>query len=144
MNLDAEIDYKKRLILIRYLHRLDVEQSRQQGVRSAISILMFHDAVDLWLQLAAARLDVPTKGEKTYFYQYLSMIEEKLAKEGRQLLHMHPMKQLNSARNALKHSGTLPNADSIASFRVHIGDFLQDNTIEVFVRISSNCRSSIW
>ncbi len=51
----------RRLSYIRYMYQLGADQSRQPEPYSAVTILMLHDAVELFLQLAAEQLNVPTK-----------------------------------------------------------------------------------
>jgi len=54
----------KRLAFIKYLYKLAVDQSRRPEPLCSASILTFHDAVELFLQLASEHLDV---GKTTAF-----------------------------------------------------------------------------
>ena len=51
----------QRLALIRYLYTVGVRQSEQPEPAGAMSILIFHDSIELLLQLASEHLDVSTK-----------------------------------------------------------------------------------
>jgi hypothetical protein len=46
-------DVMERLAFIRYLHFLGVEQSRKTEPFSRASVLMFHDVIELYLELRA-------------------------------------------------------------------------------------------
>lgn len=128
---DTKRELIKRLMLIRYIHSQAEKQSRQRGPRAVVSILMYHDAIDLWLQLAAQHLEVKT-GQQTYFPQYINSITDSLKEDGRQLAQALPMQRLNAARNSFKHKGILPDTDFIQSSRVYVRDFLNENTLTVF------------
>ena len=52
----------ERLAFIRHIYQMGIDQSRQPESANAAAILLFHDAVDLLLQLAAENLSVGKKG----------------------------------------------------------------------------------
>jgi len=43
----------KRLSFIKYLYQLAIDQSNQPSPQNSASILTFHDAIELFLQLSA-------------------------------------------------------------------------------------------
>src|SRR6266571_312990 len=94
-------DFVRRLALIRHLYRLGVVQSRLPAPLSAISILIFHDGVELFLQLASEALDAETKS-KMEFMDYWGPISKKLP--GGELGMNEAMRRLNKARVGFKPS----------------------------------------
>jgi len=64
----------KRLAFIKYLYGLGENQSHLPEPLSGCSILMFHDSIEMFLQLAKETLDAPRK-EKN-FEDYWDLIKE--------------------------------------------------------------------
>lgn len=62
----------RRLALIRYLYNNGVQQSREPEPLGLVSILTFHDSIELFLQLAAERLNVSKPGLS--FMDYLRRV----------------------------------------------------------------------
>jgi hypothetical protein len=119
----------RRLSFIRYMYMLGVDQSRQPKPYSAVSILTFHDAVELFFQLAAEHLDAPVK-TNTEFMAYWPPLNLKLG--GDKLTHKPSMNRLNTARRGLKHAGTRPSEDDVAEFPTLVTQFFRENTPTVF------------
>jgi len=119
----------QRLAFIRYLYSMAVEQSRQPEPIGAVSILTFHDSVELFLQLAYQHLNVGTE-KNIPFMKYFDVMEPKLA--GAKLVQKVSMGRLNNARVSLKHHGTLPATQSIEEFRASVTNFFEENTPLVF------------
>ena len=117
----------KRLAFVRYLHGIAVSQSTQPEPLSSASILMFHDSVELFLQLACEHL-----GEKALhqFMEYWSVLRQKLGGKGP--TQEGSMDRLNSSRKELKHHGTLPSSLSIESCRASTSAFFLENTPLIF------------
>jgi len=119
-----------RLCFIKYLFQIGVKQSNLSHPQNCTSILMFHDSIDLFLQLSAEKLNVKTKGSKMYFMDYINTINQNLA--SKQLQHRESMKNLNDARITIKHKGLLIAETDIERFRVNSKDFFEDDTPIIF------------
>lgn len=117
-----------RLAFIRWLFNLAVEQSKKPEPLSSGSILGFHDAIELFLELACEYLNVG-KGD-VQFMEYWDLISGKIS--ANELTQKESMRRLNKARVGLKHHGNLPSKTSIEGFRVNATDFFEENTPIVF------------
>ncbi len=118
-----------RLAYIKFLYQHGVELSNKMSPYNSTSALMFHDSIDLFLQLAAEVLNINTK-DRTYFMDYINIINQKLAPK--QLSQIGSMKRLNDARVSLKHKGLLLHESVIESCRVNSKDFFIENTPIIF------------
>jgi hypothetical protein len=119
----------RRLSFIRYMYQLGADQSRQPEPYSAVSILSFHDAVELFLQLAAEHLNVPIKTD-TKFMQYWERLNPKVGGDG--LSQKQAMERVNRARVGLKHAGNRPSKEDIVGYQVAVANFFLENTPPVF------------
>ena len=122
----------ERLAFIKFLYQHGVELSNKPSPYNSASILMFHDSIDLFLQLAAEKLNVQIKKEKTFFWNYLNLINQQLSNNNKKLYHMNSMIRLNGARNSLKHQGRGSIKSDIESFRVTTKEFFIDNAPLIF------------
>lgn len=118
-----------RLAYIKFLYQHGVELSIKTSPYNSTSILLFHDSIDLFLQLAAEVLNIKTK-ERTYFMAYIDIINQKL--DPKLLSQTGAMKRLNDARNYLKHTGFIVHESVIESCRVNSKDFFIENTPIIF------------
>ncbi len=118
----------RRLAFIKYLYQTGVSQSRAPTPLNCASILMMHDAVELFLQLASEHLNAGAK--RLTFMDYWKILNEKLSDNS--LGQEESMRRLNSARVALKHHGTFPSDLDIEAFRTRTASFFEDNTPLVF------------
>lgn len=119
----------ERLAFIRQLYHLGVEQSHRPEPANAVGILLFHDTVELFLQLASEHLGVG-KNEKTFMMDYFGILAPKMPNgvvEGRQ-----GMKRLNEARKSLKHGGIRPLTTDIDSLRASTTEFFESNSRLIF------------
>ena len=107
------------------MYRLGADQSRQPEPCLAVSVLTLHDAVELFLQLAAEHLNVSTKND-TGFMDYWERLKQKLGGEGPS--QKQAMARFNKARVGLKHSGIRPSKDDILGYRVSVANFFLENT----------------
>jgi hypothetical protein len=124
-----DVNVLRRLALIRYLYKSAWNQSIQAEPISALSILGFHDAVELFLHLVLEHTD--GKGSRSIdFMQYWDILQSKVGTEG--LSHKEAMRKLNNSRVAFKHYGSLPNRVDIETYRVNVRDFFEENTQVVF------------
>ena len=93
-----------------------------------VSILLFHDAVELFLALASEHLDAGKTGQA--FMTYWESINQKLP--GKDFGQKDSMTRLNAARSNWKHHGIrLPTAE-IDVFRTNVATFFRENTPKVF------------
>ena len=67
------------LAFIRYMYNLAMEQSRQPEPIGTVSLLTFHDSVELFLDLACDQFDVPSK-KTMEFKDYWSALETAFAR----------------------------------------------------------------
>ena len=124
----------RRLVFIKYLYTLGVEQSKKPEPYSWASILTFHDAVELFLLLTTEHLDVAVKSLRgLVFSKYWEIVEPILQKKRKcGLTQKISMLKLNDARVNLKHHGTAPSADTIKSAKVNVANFLEENIDLIF------------
>jgi hypothetical protein len=88
---------------------------------------MFHDSIELFLQLGSEQLNVSKQG--LGFMDYWSLLEPKL---GRELAEKGSLLRLNKARVDFKHYGILPSRLEIESFRASATSFFEANTPLIF------------
>lgn len=119
----------QRLGLIRYLYETAMEESRRPEPFGLISILKFHDSVELFLDLACDKFGIQSN-KTQHFRDYWIEIEKHL--QNKTLSEKRSMERLNNARVAFKHHGNLPHASSIEKFRVNVTDFFDENTPLIF------------
>lgn len=119
----------RRLAFIKYLYGIGIEQSKAPELLASASLLTFHDAVELFLQVASEHLNTGTN--KPSFMDYWKLISEKLP-TGIELAQQESMRRLNKARVALKHHGTLPSSLDVEALRASTTSFFHDNTPVVF------------
>lgn len=118
----------RRLAFIRYLYKIGVDQSNQPEPLNAVSLLSFHDAVELFLQVSAEHLNVNKTDNE--FMSYWDIINLKL--KPNEITQKESMRRLNKARVQLKHNGTSPSKLDIESFRATTTSFFNENTSIVF------------
>lgn len=117
----------RRLALIRYLYEIAVQQSRQAEPLGLVSILAFHDSIELFLQLASEQLNVEKQSQS--FMEYWELLEPKL---GRELSEKESLRRLNKARVDFKHYGILPSRLEIEGFRASTTNFFEVNCPLIF------------
>ena len=118
----------RRLVFIKYLYKFGIEQSLKPEPMCCISILTFHDAVELFLQLTSEYLNV---GKKTiHFMEYFTLISNKI--EGKDLSQKESIRRLNTARVSLKHHGNLPSKFDVDNFSISVTNFFVENTSFIF------------
>jgi hypothetical protein len=118
----------QRLAFIKYLYGLAAEQSKAAEPMNAVSLLMMHDAVELFLVLAAESYNVSTKDRE--FMGYWDVLKGKLPNGDLSL--KEPMRRLNTARVNLKHRGIMSSRIDIENFRGSLTTFFQENTTRAF------------
>lgn len=125
MELTPEI--VKRLSYIKYFYEFAREQSKLPSPQNYISILMFHDSIELFLHLSAQFRDIKIK-TNINFMEYW----QKFVDDGFKLSRKADMNKLNEARKGFKHSGNFPNRDDIEFFRVITKSFFEENCPIIF------------
>ncbi len=119
----------QRLSLIQYIYESAMEESRKPEPFGLISILKFHDSVELFLDLACDKFGIPAK-KTQQFRDYWTELEKHL--QNQSLSEKRSMERLNDARVSFKHHGNLPHVSSIEKFRVNVTDFFEENTLLIF------------
>jgi hypothetical protein len=124
----------KRLAFIKYLFTVGVEQTEKPEPLCWASVLTFHDAVELFLQLAAEYVNVKERLKDIHFLDYWNLINACLKSNGKtELTQIISMERLNKARVNFKHYGTPPSKSAITGdFRVSVTNFFEENTMLVF------------
>ena len=117
----------RRLAFIRYLYRLGLTQVRAPEPLVGSAILMFHDAIELFLHLASEVLDVQSGRD---FMDYFKSINDKLSPG--QLAQQESIMRLNKSRVSLKHAGTFPSRLDLEDFETATGAFFAENTPLIF------------
>ncbi|GAA0872636.1 hypothetical protein GCM10009117_17830 [Gangjinia marincola] len=112
----------RRLLLIKNLYIIDVNQSSKNNGQEVFAILSFHDCIEMFLKFTAERNNI--NSSNLNFMQYWEKIPELTLKE--------TMKQLNATRVNLKHRGLIPATSEIERFRFYTTDFLIHNTTTQF------------
>jgi len=117
-------DIINRLAFIKHLYQQGFEQSYKPQPFCSQSVLHFHDAVELFCQLAIEFKDIKNiNKKKILFEEYWNHLD---------LTHKEPMKRFNKARVGLKHDGIRPSRIDIESFRDTITNFFIQNTNGIF------------
>jgi len=124
-----ERDQLYRLTMIKYLVYHAVEESRRAEPICYTSLLLFHDAIELFLQLSAEVYSInPQKIDN--FMKYFERINEKIAPN--QLYLKEPIRRLKNARVNFKHKGFPPSPKDIVSYRTNTMSFLERNSQLLF------------
>jgi len=122
----------QRLAFIRYLYTVAVEQSYKAEPLCFVSILTFHDAIELFLQLSSEFLNVAKK--RIEFMEYWDILTPEIRRRSPdlELTQRESARRLNDARVALKHHGTWPNKLEVESHRVTATSFFGENVPTIF------------
>lgn len=97
------------------------------------SVLTFHDAIELFLELASEYLGVPRRLKELRFMEYWNLLNPILKKKGKnELTQKIVMDKLNGTRIAFKHHGTSPSKSAIKDSEINSTNFFEENTLIVF------------
>jgi hypothetical protein len=121
----------ERLAFVRYTYECGVRHSREPEPANSLGVLLFHDAVDLFLQLAAEHLNVAKPKGQVYLADYLGLVDAAL-KPNASLGGRAAMTRLNSVRTSLKHNGVRPSPLDVEALRANVTSFFEDNVPLVF------------
>lgn len=119
----------ERLAFIRYMYDLGIEQAAKPEPHSWTAVLTFHDAVELFLGLAASHNGADLD-KATEFSAYWKLINAKILPN--RLQHSGRMKRLNDARVAFKHHGNAPSPSTIEQCRRDVDTFFEAASSAVF------------
>ncbi len=119
----------ERLAFVRYLLELGNAQAGQPDPLSAVAVLMWHDALDLFMQVAATHTGANAKGKESLL-QYFEPINQAL--EPAQLPHRASIGQLSAARDTFKHHGLAPRSSDMKGFERTVNNFFVNATPLVF------------
>lgn len=118
----------RRLAFIRFLYGQGLEQAARPQPLAAAALLSFHDAVEMFLLLAAEHLGV-NLDRNTTFDGYWTQIA---AQASVQLPSRNAMRRMNNSRVNFKHHGSIPSATDLDQFRADVTTFFTDATQAVF------------
>jgi hypothetical protein len=122
-------DLNRRLAFVRYLYGLGVDQSHKPEPFAAVAVLTFHDACEMFLQIAAEHNSVASDKQRSPdFLEYWPLFEKQAQL---QVASKASMIRLNRVRGNLKHGGVLPAHNEIAGFRTAVTSFLDDNSLSL-------------
>jgi hypothetical protein len=117
----------RRLAFIRFLYTQGQEQARRPQPLAATALLCFHDAVEMFLLLAAEHLRVSLPRHTTFEGYW-----DQIAQSGIQLPGRPAMRRMNASRVNFKHHGSIPSAIDLEQFRGDVTTFLTDAAQLVF------------
>jgi hypothetical protein len=118
----------RRLAFVRFLYTQGIEQGGRPQPFAATALLCFHDAVEMFLLLAAEHLRVNLP-RNTTFEGYWDQIAQQAST---QLPGRPGMRRMNNSRVNFKHHGSIPSAIDLQQFRADVTTFLTDATQLVF------------
>jgi hypothetical protein len=120
-------DLIRRLAFVRYLYGLGVDQSHKPEPFAAVAVLTFHDACEMFLQIAAEHNGIsPSRQRSPDLLEYWPLFEQQAQL---QVTSKASMIRLNRVRGNLKHGGVLPAHGEIEGFRATVVGFLGDNAL---------------
>jgi hypothetical protein len=118
----------KGLAFVRFMYSKGLEEAGRPQPFATTALLSFHDAVEMFLGLAADHLGVSLTVSVT-FEGYFDQIEQNA---GVKLPGRHPMRRMNKSRVGLKHHGLFPSPTDLEQFKGDVTTFLTDATKLVF------------
>lgn len=113
----------KRLAIVRHLYEQGVSLSHNGEPTNGLSILPFHDSVEMFMKLCADVTDVRVE-RSTNFMDYFTKVTGLQCKV--------QMDSLNSRRISLKHYGQLPASLDVEVARVNVSEFYSLNVPAFF------------
>lgn len=120
----------KRLMFIKYMYEKGVEQSLKSYPESQMSLLTFHDAIELFLIFSYVHLGGDKHINDIHFKNYWKEISK--LPNGVELTQQPSVEKLNDARVNLKHRGNFTSHLDIEAFRATSTSFFNENTEKVF------------
>ncbi len=123
-------DEARRLAFIKYVLSLANAQTRQPELLAGVAVLHYHDAVDLFLQLAAGHYNLDVH-QRASIMEYFEPISKALGSDG-PLPHRESIRRLSRVRDNLKHAGVPPPRVSIDEFERTVNRFFEQTVPLVF------------
>ena len=120
-----ELQIARRLAFIRYLYGVGSYQARRPEPLCYSAILTLHDAVELFLHLAALHIDIVKETREFMAYWELPGLKDRLK-------YASQMRQLNASRVALKHKGVWPSKHDIQQSQLAVEAFLTEGSKDLF------------
>ena len=117
----------RRLTIVKYLHTQALEQESNGGPLAALALLPLHDAVELFLQVAAETHHLTLRKSVDFIEYWIEF-----SNADRPLRCQQQMRRFNNARVEVKHRGTLPSQPDVEGFRATVTNFLVETTPELF------------
>lgn len=117
----------RRLSLIKHVYNLGLLESKKPEPLYSVSILLFHDALELFFQLAVEHINASKPNIK--FMKYFEIIENKIEIS---LIRKESIRRLNKSRVAFKHYGTLVSKLDLDGFRETLDTFFEDSSTKIF------------
>lgn len=125
----GDVDHLRRLSLIRYLYGRGLDQFEQPAPLGAFALLPLHDAVEMFLQLAAEVTGAPVQ-RKEEFLGYWKALANAVPPISLPLYHA--MGRLNQARVTLKHHGLFPDEKDLRALVSSVDEFLNASCKLIF------------
>jgi hypothetical protein len=119
----------KRLAFVRFMYSKGLEEAGRPQPLATAALLSFHDAVEMFLGLAADHLGVNLTANVNFEGCYFTEIKQGANVD---LPGKHPMRRMNRSRVNLKHHGLFPSPTDLEQFKGDVTTFLTDATKLVF------------
>ncbi|MBV1707028.1 MAG: hypothetical protein KGQ37_07455 [Hyphomicrobiales bacterium] len=116
------------MTIVRHLYNLALEQERKGDLLGGLALLPFHDAVELFLQVAAENHPKVKLTKSVEFMGYWPAFNAAELT----LPYLEQMRRFNNARVEIKHRGTLPSRHDVEGFRATITAFLVEAAPKLF------------
>ena len=113
MNFPLPVPTMRRLAIVKYLHTQALEQERKGGPLAGLALLPFHDAVELFLQVAAETHHLTMTSQQRLNSSRTGTRFQRLA------CHCHTSRRCGASTTrvwTVKHKGLLPIHDRSKSF----------------------------
>lgn len=114
----------RRLSLIKHLYRVGLEKAALPETISFSSILLLHDAIDMFMHVAAEKQGIKKGKQNIYLMDYFELIPELTLKAS--------VNKINKRRNTLKHDGIVPGKIEIDDTCSIAKYFFDENTKIIF------------
>src|ERR1700728_582804 len=121
----------RRLAFAQMFFQQSVDKTRQPEPLNVTGVLGLHDAVELYLQVAADHLGIALP-PFVPFLDYFKLLSPAKHPGGVKLQRRREMEGLNSLRVSFKHRGTLPGTTATQDAATDVRRFLEENTRLVF------------
>ena len=114
----------RRLSLIKHLYRAGLEKAALPETISFSSILLLHDAIEMFMNLVAEKLGIKKGKQNIFLMDYFDLIPELTLKAS--------VNKINKRRNTLKHDGIVPGKVEIDDTCSIAKYFFEENTKIIF------------